>query len=98
MKREQEGKGWGPDLREVMALNLRDLSAFVEMLDSCSKKTLEDFKLYIDTLERYSSELDQTLTSIFQQAQEMAEEEQKKQEELRKKQEELRKKEPPYRT
>ena len=41
--------------------------------------------LYIDTLERYSMELDNTLTSIFEEAKKRVEEQQKQQEKLRKK-------------
>jgi len=50
---------------------------------------LSDMNLYIETLERYSMELDSTLTTIFEGAKKMAEEQQKKQEELKKKK-------PPY--
>ena len=50
---------------------------------------LSDMNLYIETLERYSTELDSTLTDIFEGAKKMAEEQ-------RKKQEELKKKKPPY--
>jgi hypothetical protein len=75
---------------EIVGFELRELHLLIEMSDSCSKRTLEDFKLYIDSLEQYSSELDKTLNDIFEQAKNMAEEQ-------RKQQEELKKKEPTYR-
>jgi len=52
---------------------------------------INDMNLYIETLERYSAELDNTLTKIFEEAKRMAEEQLKQQEELKKK-------EPSYRT
>jgi hypothetical protein len=42
-------------------------------------------KLYIDSLEKYSTELDKTLSDIFEQAKKQAEEQIKQQEELTKK-------------
>jgi hypothetical protein len=41
--------------------------------------------LYIETLEKYSTEIDNTFTSIVEKARKMAEEQQKQQEEQRKK-------------
>jgi len=52
---------------------------------------INDMNLYIETLERYSTELDNTLTNIFEEAKRMAEEQLKQQEELKKR-------EPSYRT
>jgi len=46
---------------------------------------VDTMNLYIDTLERYSMELDNTLTSIFEEAKKRVEEQQKQQEELRNK-------------
>jgi hypothetical protein len=44
-----------------------------------------DMNLYIETLEKYSTEIDNTFTSIVEKARKMAEEQQKQQEEQRKK-------------
>jgi hypothetical protein len=44
-----------------------------------------DMNLYIETLERYSTELDNTFTKIIEGARKMAEEQQRQQEEQRKK-------------
>ena len=60
------------------------LDGLIDMALTHSITTLEDFKIYMDALERYSSELDKTLTGIFEQARKMAEEQRKKQEELTK--------------
>lgn len=46
---------------------------------------LEDMKLYIDSLEKYSTELDKTLSEIFEQARKQAEEQIKQQAEFVKK-------------
>ena len=78
------------DVSRRLGFVIRELHLLVEMLHTCSATALEDFNLYIDALERYSSELDKTLTDIFEQAKKMAEEQ-------RRKQEELMKKEPSYR-
>ena len=74
----------GTDASQSLALVVRELHFLVDILTNCSTTTLEDFKLYIDALEQYSSELDKTLTDIFGQARKLAEEQQKKQKELRK--------------
>lgn len=58
------------------------------------KNALEDKKIYLESLESYSKELDNTLYDIFDRAKKRAEEQYKKQLEQ---QEELRKKEPSYR-
>jgi len=50
-----------------------------------SIEVLEDMKLYIDSLEKYSTELDKTLSDIFEQAKKQAEEQIKQQEEFVKK-------------
>lgn len=60
------------------------LDGLIDMALTHSITTLEDFKIYVGALERYSSELDKTLTDIFEQAKKMAEEQRKKQEELMK--------------
>lgn len=49
---------------------------------SSSFGTIDDMKLYADTLESYSIELDNTLTAIFAQAKKYAEEKTKEQEAL----------------
>ena len=48
-------------------------------------RNCDETKLYIEALEKYSTELDNTLTSIFEQATKQAEEQIKQQEELSKK-------------
>ena len=68
----------------ALGLLITSLDAQVEMSFTHSMTTLEDFKIYVGALERYSSELDQTLSDIFEQAKKMAEEQRKKQEELMK--------------
>ena len=67
--------------------NLNAVNSYVTAL-------VGDMNLYIDTLENYSTELDNTLTDIFDRAKKRAEEQYKKQIEQ---QEKLRKKEPSYR-
>lgn len=62
----------------------------LNLLNASIGALIGDMNLYIETLERYSTELDSTLTNIF----ELAEKEAEKQ---RKWQEELKKKEPLYR-
>ena len=56
-----------------------------ERLVTSSLATIDDMKLYADTLESYSVELDNTLTAIFEQAKKYAEEKTKEQQELMKK-------------
>jgi len=46
---------------------------------------LDDLRIYIESLESYSTELDKTLSDIFEQARKQAEEQMKQQEELMKK-------------
>lgn len=53
-------------------------------LFSLSINMCDDLKLYIDSLETYSTELDKTLTDIFEQAKKAAEEQIKQQEEIMK--------------
>ena len=67
-----------------LGLEVIQLHLLIDMLETCSTTTLEDFKLYIDALEQYSSELDKTLADIFEQAKIMAEEQQKQREEIMK--------------
>jgi len=50
-----------------------------------SISVLDDMQLYIDVLESYSAELDNTLTAIFEKAKKCAEEKTKEQQELMKK-------------
>lgn len=56
----------------------------LNLLNTTISALIGDMNLYIETLERYSVELDSTLTDIFERAKKMHEEELKKQEELRK--------------
>lgn len=56
-----------------------------ERLVMSSLVTIDDMKLYADTLESYSVELDNTLTAIFEQAKKYAEDKTKEQQELMKK-------------
>jgi len=56
-----------------------------DLLNTTINALIGDIDLYIETLERYSIELDSTLTNIFEEAKKMAEEQRKKQEELMKK-------------
>ena len=79
-----EKKKIGKEVGIYLGLILRELHAFVDMSFLYSDTALEDFKIYLSALERYSSELDKTLTSIFERAQKIAEEQRKKQEELMK--------------
>lgn len=62
----------------------------LNLLNTTISALIGDMNLYIETLERYSTELDSTLTDIFEKAKKIAEEQ-------RKRQEELKKKEPSYR-
>ena len=72
------------DVVSLLGFILRELHSLIDMSSTCSTVTLEDFKLYVGALERYSSELDKELTGIFEQAKKIAEEQRKKQEELMK--------------
>ena len=51
----------------------------LNLLNSSIVNLTGDMNLYIETLERYSTELDNTLKSIFEQAKKMAEEQQEEQ-------------------
>lgn len=64
-----------------MGLLIRDLHASMDVSHAYSTTTLEDFKVYVGALERYSSELDKKLTEIFERAKKVVEEQRKKQEE-----------------
>ena len=63
---------------------LRIIYERVYGLFSLSINMCNDLKLYIDSLETYSTELDKTLTNIFEQAKKAAEEQIKQQEEIMK--------------
>jgi hypothetical protein len=65
----------------------------VNMVNITTASLIQDMNLYIETLERYSTELDSTLNGIFEKAREYA---RTKEEEERKQQEELRKRKPDY--
>jgi len=65
----------------------------VNMVIITTASLFQDMNLYIETLERYSTELDSTLNGIFEKAREYA---RTKEEEERKQQEELRKRKPNY--
>ena len=56
----------------------------INLLNTTTTNLIVDMSIYIDTLESYSTKLDNTLTDIFQRARKMAEEEEKRREELRK--------------
>ena len=56
-----------------------------ERLVTSSLATIDDMRLYADTLESYPVELDNTLTAIFEQAKKYAEDKTKEQQELMKK-------------
>lgn len=75
----------GKEIAKLLGFDVRGVHLGIEMLLSCSRRTLEDFKMYTGSLEQYSSELDKTLNDIFEQAEKMAEEQQKQLEELKKK-------------
>jgi len=63
---------------------ISSLGNSITLLTSNVNTVFADMNLYNETLERYSTELDNTLESIFEQAKKRAEEKLKKQEELRK--------------
>jgi hypothetical protein len=65
----------------------------VNMVNITTASLMQDMNLYIETLERYSTELDSTLNSIFERAIESA---RKTEEEQRRQQEELSKRKPDY--
>lgn len=65
------------------------------LLNNNISALIKDMNLYIETLEKYSTELDNTLSGIFQMAEDKAK---KDAEEQQKQQEELMKKQPSYRT
>lgn len=79
-----ESKRLDVDVAGYLGFMVRRLYSAIDTSLAYSTMVREDFKLYIDTLERYSTELDKTLIGIFERAIKMAEEELKKQEELRK--------------
>lgn len=56
----------------------------VIMLSTIVANLITDMNLYVETLEKYSTELDNTLTEIFEKAEKIAEERRKQQEEQRK--------------
>lgn len=93
----QENRKVDAELKGLLGFVIGNLDSAARLLTTNANGLREDFELYIDTLERYSTELDNTLEKIFESARKMEEEEQRKQEELRKKQEELRKRKPSYR-
>ena len=82
--------------REVLKLTQKrkDLIGLVSIVESLrlhlrnfvsnSNTTLEDMQLYIKSLERYSTELDKTLTDIIKEAEKLANEQIKQQKELMK--------------
>ena len=78
-------KAGSEEVFEMVGFDMRGVGSFVDVSISCSRRTLEDFKLYIESLEQYSSGLDETLNDIFQQAEKIAGEQRKKQEEMKKK-------------
>jgi hypothetical protein len=57
----------------------------LNLLNASIVNLIGDMNLYIETLERYSTELDNTFTSIIDQAKKMAEEQRKQQEEQKQK-------------
>lgn len=76
-----------PDLLEV----IHGLIRFMDFLDIQIKdyanivhRNYDDSTIYIEALEKYSTELDNTLTSIFEHANKQAEEQIRQQEELSK--------------
>lgn len=85
IKKLTEEKASSDKILELVMFDMNWLHSLSEMSYSYSKKILEDFKLYVESLEQYSSGLDETLNDIFQQAEKMAEEQRKKQEEMKKK-------------
>ena len=74
----------------LLATVVNGITQNYNMLGSSVASLIGDMNLYIETLESYSTELDNTLSDIFKEAEKQAEEQ-------RKQQEDLRKKEPSYR-
>ena len=74
---QQEKKTWGSWL-----LLLGVISQSFQAVITSSFATIDDMQIYADTLESYSAELDDTLTSIFEQANNYAKEKEKEQAEL----------------
>ena len=56
----------------------------VNLFNTTTAYLIGDMTLYIETLERYSTELDNTLTDIFEMAEKKAEEQRKQKEEIMK--------------
>ena len=74
-----------PTPRNVTFMRLmKTIQTLLNDVISSSNTTISDMEIYIDALERYSVNLDNTLTEIFEQARKQAEEEIKKQEVLMK--------------
>jgi len=72
-------------LAERMAVVLKTLNDNVLSTISMSIRALDDKRVYTESLERYSSELDITLEEIFKQAEEKAKEQIKEMEKIREK-------------
>jgi len=72
---------------------LNTLNHNLNLMNTMTASLIGDMNLYIETLERYSTELDSTLNSIFQMARDKAKE---MEDERRKQQEEFMKRKPDY--
>ena len=68
---------------KIIAL-IRSLRDNIYWMMTTFANALEDKKIYLESLESYSKELDDTLSDIFKQAEKMAEEQRKQQEEIMK--------------
>jgi len=69
----------------LLATVVNGITQNYNMLGSSVTSLIGDMNLYIETLESYSIELDNTLGDIFKEAEKRVEEQQTQQEELRKK-------------
>lgn len=87
LKKMPEGKDKTQFLLMLNVLN--NINQNLNLLITSISSLIGDMNLYIETLERYSTELDNTLTDIFEEARKIAEEQRKQQA--------LKKKEPSYR-
>jgi hypothetical protein len=89
-KSHQQALQWKKEHRNNISVDshLNIVYTLVEQVGDlihASIDVLEDMKLYIDSLEKYSAELDKTLSDIFEQAKKQAEEQIKEQAEQMKK-------------
>lgn len=70
------------DPMKLLRMNIMQrVQLLIDKVISSSDNAMKDMEIYIDALERYSTNLDETLAKIFEQARRMAEKQIKQQEE-----------------